>query len=32
MQTPTGKRIAQVRHDFMLAYLEQFYGEWEGKR
>ncbi len=32
MNTLTGKRIANQRHDFMVQYLEQFYDEWEGKR
>lgn len=32
MKTATGKEIAEQRHQFMLLYLEQFYGEWEGKR
>jgi uncharacterized protein len=32
MNTATGKQIAQQRHDFMLQYLEQFYGEWNGER
>jgi len=27
MNTETGKQLAQQRHDFMLAYLEQFYSE-----
>jgi len=27
MNTETGKKLAQQRHDFMLAYLEQFYSE-----
>ena|ERR1700712_406137 len=31
MNTPTGKKIAQERHRFMEQYLEQFYGEWEGR-
>lgn len=31
MNTATGKAIALARHQFMLNYLEQFYGEWEGK-
>jgi len=32
MKTETGKEMALQRHAFMLAYLDQFYGEWEGKR
>jgi uncharacterized protein len=32
MNTDTGKRIAQKRHLFMEQYLDQFYGEWDGKR
>ncbi|MBW4890330.1 HD domain-containing protein [Mucilaginibacter sp. HMF5004] len=32
MNTATGKHIAQQRHDFMLQYLDQFYGEWNGER
>lgn len=32
MNTETGKKIAQKRHDFMLNYLAQFYGEWTGER
>lgn len=32
MNTETGKTIAVERHHFMLSYLDQFYGEWEGKR
>jgi uncharacterized protein len=28
MNTETGKKMAQQRHDFMEAYLEQFYVEW----
>lgn len=32
MNTPTGKKIAAQRHQFMLDYLEQFYGEWNGER
>lgn len=31
MNTNTGREIAQARHDFMLQYLDQFYGEWEGE-
>ncbi|QQE13367.1 HD domain-containing protein [Planctomycetota bacterium] len=30
INTPAAKHIAQQRHDFMLAYLEQFHQEWEG--
>jgi len=32
MNTPTGKRMAEERHRFMESFLQQFYGEWEGKR
>ncbi len=31
MNTETGRRMAQARHDFMLAYLEEFYAEWNGR-
>jgi uncharacterized protein len=31
MNTSTGKKIAEKRHRFMEAYLEQFYAEWDGK-
>lgn len=31
MNTPTGKLMAQERHDFMVNYLKQFYKEWEGE-
>ena len=30
MNTETGKKIAQQRHDFMETFLEQFYKEWNG--
>jgi len=32
MNTKTGLAIAQKRHKYMEDFLEQFYGEWEGKR
>lgn len=31
MNTETGKKIAQQRHEFMEKFLEQFYKEWNGK-
>ena len=31
MNTPTGIKIAEKRHEYMEDYLQQFYGEWEGK-
>jgi uncharacterized protein len=31
MNTPSGKKIAQSRHQFMETYLQQFYNEWNGK-
>ncbi len=30
MHTKTGKHLAEKRHSFMEAYLEQFYNEWNG--
>ena len=32
MNTTKGKKLAKQRHDFMLRFLEQFYGEWEGEK
>jgi uncharacterized protein len=31
MNTPTGRSLAEKLHQFMLAYLDQFFKEWEGK-
>lgn len=31
MNTETGKKIAQKRHDFMVHFLAQFYAEWDGQ-
>jgi uncharacterized protein len=31
MNTKTGKRIAEHRHQFMESYLKEFYDEWEGE-
>ena len=31
MNTETGKKIAQKRHDFMVTFLGQFYAEWDGE-
>ncbi|WP_298340520.1 HD domain-containing protein [uncultured Algibacter sp.] len=30
MNTKTGKKIAEKRHEFMKLYLDQFYNEWNG--
>ena len=30
MNTETGKKIAEKRHEFMENYLKQFYNEWNG--
>lgn len=32
MNTPTGKQIAESRHNYMEGFLEQFYGEWRGEK
>jgi uncharacterized protein len=32
MNTQTGKKIAQERHQFMITFLSQFYAEWDGEK
>lgn len=32
MKTETGKKLAIERHNYMLHFLDQFYGEWDGER
>ena len=32
MNTETGKKIAQERHQFMITFLSQFYAEWDGEK
>ncbi|MDC9723502.1 MAG: HD domain-containing protein [Urechidicola sp.] len=32
MNTASGKKIAEQRHDYMEQYLEQFYAEWDGAK
>lgn len=32
MNTATGKKLAEERHQFMVQYLDQFYAEWEGSK
>ena len=32
MKSDSGRRRAEGRHEFMLMYLEQFHGEWDGDR
>ena len=31
MNTVSGKKIAEERHQYMINFLQQFYNEWEGK-
>ena len=31
MKTPTGKEMAEHRHDFLEMYLKEFFAEWEGR-
>ena len=32
MNTQTGRRLAEGRHQYMVTFLEQFHGEWDGLR
>ena len=32
MNTSTGMKMAEQRHEFMLTYLDQFYKEWDGEK
>lgn len=32
MNTPTGKKIAEARHQYMQDFLSQFYAEWNGEK
>jgi len=32
MNTQTGRQMAEQRHLFMQAFLDQFYLEWEGEK
>ncbi len=32
MNTKTGKKLAQERHEYMKAFLDEFYAEWNGKK
>lgn len=32
MNTRTGKKLAEERHQFMEQFLDQFYSEWEGRK
>ena len=32
MNTPTGKKIAEGRHQYMELFLSQFYAEWDGEK
>ena len=32
MNTKTGKKIAQERHQFMVTFLSRFYAEWDGEK
>jgi len=32
MNTASGRKMAEARHDYLIGYLEQFFDEWEGKK
>lgn len=32
MNTETGRKVAQQRHDYMQSFLDQFYAEWNGEK
>ncbi|MBT8394976.1 MAG: HD domain-containing protein [Flavobacteriaceae bacterium] len=32
MNTQTGKKLAQSRHEYLKSFLDQFYAEWNGER
>ncbi len=32
MNTNTGRKMAQERHDYMISFLDQFYAEWNGEK
>ena len=32
MNTPTARKLAAARHDYMQAFVEEFMAEWDGKR
>jgi len=32
MNTPTARKIAEARHEYMEGFLEQFYAEWKGEK
>ena len=32
MNTKTGRKIAEERHNYMVDFLKQFYAEWHGEK
>jgi uncharacterized protein len=32
MNTKTGKKVAEERHNYMVNFLSQFYAEWDGQK